>query len=561
MLDQVEELFKIVLSNIEHGVIMCGEDNAVIQANPAFEKITGYANDELIGKDISILTPDNAKASIALSLRESLNSGKPWQGKVMILGRDRAERELHLSIFAPPEQAGAQRSYAMILRPPIVDMPEDAGECLPSDQHDTLTKLPNRFLFKDRAEQSILSAARADKSVAVLIFGLDRFSIINDGLGHSFGNELLKDVAGRLQDCIRHVDTVARIDGDRFAMALQIAEVDDGVIVSEKVLKSINLPFIINNQEVSATASIGISLYPTDGENMDELSAYAESAMHHAKKSGGNQYMFFANQMNIRAKERIEIENNLRRAIQNEEFLLYYQPKVNAETQKIVGMEALIRWQDPEKGIISPGIFIPVAEESGLIGPIGLWCLKEACRQNKYWQDMGLQPVRVSVNVSAHQFKDANFLDNLKIAINESGLTTEYLELELTESLLVDNVEDTIVKLQQIRDLGCELSIDDFGTGYSSLSYLTRFPITVLKIDRAFVHDIEDNESTAEIARAIIGLSQGLKLKVIAEGAETKEHVDFLREHGCSTIQGYYYSKPLPAKVFEDLLKIGSINP
>lgn len=345
-------------------------------------------------------------------------------------------------------------------------------------------------------------------------------------------------------------------------MVLQVSSVDDGVIVAEKVIEAMKKPFIVKEQEVTATASIGISLYPTDGEKVEELTGFAESAMRHAKKRGGNQFLFFANNMNVKAKERIEMENNLRRAIQNGEFVLYYQPKVHNETQKITGMESLIRWIDPtsDKAMISPSVFIPIAEETGLIEPIGLWGLREACFQNKKWQDKGLQHVRVSVNVSGHQFRSHDLVNNIKAALDDSGLAAKYLELELTESLLMDDTDEIVRKLHQIRDLGCHLSIDDFGTGYSSLSYLTRFPITVLKIDRAFITDIETNESTAEIARAIIGLSQGLNLEIVAEGAETIKHVDFLREHGCHTIQGFYYSRPLPPEEFERVLTIGYIN-
>jgi diguanylate cyclase (GGDEF)-like protein len=389
---------------------------------------------------------------------------------------------------------------------------------------------------------------------------LDGFAIINDGLGYKFGDSLLKSVVVRLESCIRSSDTVARLDGDRFALVLQVASADDGVKIAEKLVQAMKQPFIIDGREVGVTASIGISLYPADGENVDVLAKRAESAMRHAKKAGGGRYVFFANDMNMKAKMRIEMEGNLRRAIQQKEFLLYYQPKVDVETQQIIGMEALIRWNDPVKGIISPTVFIPVAEETGLIEQIGLWGLREACFQNKRWQDNGLQPVRVSVNISGRQFSSSDIINNIKEVLDASGLSSKYLELEITESLLMTNTEDNIQKLQQIREMGCHLSIDDFGTGYSSLSYLTRFPISTLKIDRAFIHDIETNKNTAEITLAIIGMSKGLKLEVVAEGAETIKHIDFLRKHGCKTAQGFYYSRPVPAEEFEKLLAIGFIK-
>jgi diguanylate cyclase (GGDEF)-like protein len=421
--------------------------------------------------------------------------------------------------------------------------------------HDPLTGLPDRSLLADRVGQNILTARRANKSIAMLVMGLDRFTVINDGLGYAAGDALLKELGDRLGKIVRQSDTAARLDGDKFAVMTPISAVDDSVIVAEKVLNGVRKAFHLNGEDIFATLSVGISIFPTDGKDFDELLKGALSAMQHAKQAGGDQYRFFAADMNTKAKNRLALEKRMRAALANNEFILFYQPKVNPVTNRVKGGEALIRWKDPERGMVSPGEFIPVAEETGLIVDIGTWALQEACRQTKEWQDRGYDPIRMSVNVSAHQFRAKDMVDKVVATLADTGLAAQWLELEITESMLMNDIESAIARMKKVRELGCGLSIDDFGTGYSSLSYLGRFPITTLKIDRAFVRDVQENQNTAEIARAIIGLSRGLNLEVVAEGAELLEHIDFLRDNGCDVIQGYYYSKPLPAPDFEKMLK------
>lgn len=554
MLQRTQELFDIILANIDHSVIVSDVNDHIRHVNPAFEKMTGYTADEVLGKDPEILVSEQQDVAIISSIRESLKAESSWSGEIRIRRKNGEIRLIHSS-FHTLSEPGQACNYVIIMR----DITEHRG--LDKDgsdkaQHDVLTGLPNRYLFRDRLEQSLIASKRVNKSVAVLILGIDRFSIVNDGLGHAFGDSLLKTVALHLKECFRGSDTVARIEGDRFGMVLQMTATDDGVTVAEKILKTIS----IEGTRVTITGSIGISIYPDDDENADRLIKYAESAMYHAKKGGGNQYQFFSNDMNVKAKKRIEMESSLRRAIELEQFILYYQPKIDAVSQKIVGAEALMRWRDPEKGLISPADFIPVAEETGLIAPIGLWGLQEACRQNKQWQDKGLLSICVSVNVSSRQFLARDFVSQVKAVLEDSGLLSQYLELEITESMLMDRVEENINKLQQIRNLGCHISIDDFGTGYSSLSYLTRLPITTIKIDRSFIKDMETSQDAIEVVRAIIGLSQGLKLEVIAEGTENLEQVNFLRQNGCKTVQGFYFSRPVPPEEFEKLLKIGFIK-
>ena len=556
MLKETQALLDIILANIDHGVIVSDANNLIQHVNPAFERMTGYGASEVVGKDPEILVSGDLNMAIISTIKKSLNSESSVTEEIMIRHSNGKTCLFHSSMHTSEEQSD---NYVTILRS-ITDSNQPDENEEDNAQHDELTGLPNQHLFKDRLEQGLVASKRINKSIATLILGIDRFNIINDGLGYTVGNLLLKSVAARLQECFRESDTVAHIEGDRFGMVLQMTATNDGVTVAEKILKAIKQPFIIEEQEVTLTASIGISLFPTDSENIDQLIKYAESAMHHAKQQGGNHYLFFSNDMNTKAKKRIQMESGLRRALAQDEFVLYYQPKVDAGSQQIVGAEALMRWQDPDKGMISPADFIPTAEESGLIVPIGLWGLRETCRQNKQWQEKGIRPVRISVNVSGQQFLAADFVKEVKKALEDFALSPQHLELEITESLLMDNTGANIEKLQQIRDLGCHVSIDDFGTGYSSLSYLTRFPISALKIDRAFIKDIESNKNASEVARAIIGLSQGLKLEVIAEGAENSKHVDFLRQNGCNTVQGFYYSRPIPAEEFEELLNIAIIS-
>jgi diguanylate cyclase (GGDEF)-like protein len=422
--------------------------------------------------------------------------------------------------------------------------------------HDPLTDLADRSLLADRVGQAILNARRVNKSIALLVMGLDRFTVINDGLGYGAGDALFKEMGDRLSKIIRQSDTAARLDGDKFAVMTPISAVDDSVIVAEKVLSGVRKPFQLKGEDIFPTVSVGISICPTDGKDFEELLKHSLSAMQAAKQGGGNSYRFFASDMNAKAKNRLDLEKRMRAALANDEFVLFYQPKVDPVKNRVKGAEALIRWRDPKGGMISPGEFIPVAEETGLIIDIGTWALNEACRQTRDWQSRGYEPIRMSVNVSAQQFRARDMVDKVVAALTATGLEAQWLELEITESMLMNDIDAAIARMQKVRDLGCGLSIDDFGTGYSSLSYLGQFPITTLKIDRAFVRDVQENQNTAEIACAIIGLSLGLNLEVVAEGAEILEHVEFLKANGCDVIQGYFYSKPLAADEFEKKLSL-----
>lgn len=422
--------------------------------------------------------------------------------------------------------------------------------------HDTLTELPNRILFLDRLQQAKALANRYRHQLAILFLDLDRFKIINDTLGHPVGDKLLQKVAKRLSGCVREVDTVARIGGDEFTVILvNIDTVDDVKRIAQKILHSLSVPFTIDTYELFITTSIGIALFPSDGDNLDTLVKKADIAMYHAKGEGRNNYQFYTPQMDANADKRLLLETSLRKALDQHEFRIYYQPKVDIVTKKIIAMEALLRWEHPTLGLVSPAEFIPLAEETGLIIPIGEWVLRAACLQNKEWLALGLPRMRVAVNLSGYQFQQRNLLEIIREILDETGLDAELLELEITESVIMQNPDFAVSVLNELKDLGIHISIDDFGTGYSSLAHLKRFSINTLKIDKSFVRDVEINAADAAITTAIIAMGNSLNLKVIAEGVETEGQLNFLSENNCDEVQGYLFSTPMPAREVAEFLR------
>jgi diguanylate cyclase (GGDEF)-like protein/PAS domain S-box-containing protein len=422
-------------------------------------------------------------------------------------------------------------------------------------QHDALTGLPNRSLLQDRLGQAVAYATRSGNPVWVMLIDLDRFKFVNDSMGHKAGDVLLMTVAARLRSSLRDADTVARLSGDEFVVI--VSESGDQQLtpdIVQRVMNAVAQPVMLGTKEFFVTCSIGVSVYPSESTTADTLTEHADIAMYRAKKMGRNNFQFYTPAMNEESLERVRIESALRNAVERDEFVLYYQPQLDMKTGKIVGMEALIRWQHPELGMVPPGRFISIAEETGMIVAIGAWVLRSACAQNKAWQDAGYDKLRVAVNLSARQFGAADLIENLASVLQDTGLEAKYLEIELTESLFMSDITPAVDLLHRIKALGVNLSIDDFGTGYSSLSYLSRFPIDVLKIDRSFVADITRDANDEAIVTSIIALAHNLKLAVIAEGVETGEQLDYLRRHGCDEMQGYYFSRPLPAKEFEQLL-------
>jgi len=424
--------------------------------------------------------------------------------------------------------------------------------------YDALTDLPNRILLQDRLGQAIELAQRQGRQLAVMFMDLDQFKHINDSLGHAVGDQMLQSVAQRLAGSVRHSDTISRQGGDEFVLLLPYIEhAEDAALSAQKMLAALAPPHRIDRHDLHISVSIGISIYPDDGRDADTLIRSADTAMYHAKENGRNTYKFFEQDMNDRAVQRQTTEAGLRHALARQEFVLHYQPKINLRSGAIVGVEALIRWQHPERGLLPPAQFVPIAEDSGLILPIGRWVLRDACRQARAWQDAGLPRVTVAVNTSALEFRAKDFFENIRATLEETRLQPRYLELELTESILMRDAEPTDATLNALAGLGVKLVIDDFGTGYSSLSYLRKFPIDTLKIDQSFVNQMTSDPDDAAIVSAVVSLSKSLKLHVIADGVETPEQYAFLLSQQCDGGQGHYFSRPVPAEEFAVLLANG----
>lgn len=428
--------------------------------------------------------------------------------------------------------------------------------------YDALTSLPNRVLLEDRIAQSIRLAKRAKKHVGVLFFDLDRFKFVNDSLGHNIGDTLLQAVARRLECCIRESDTLARWGGDEFIIVLpNLESQEDAIPIIQRCQRTLAQVFQIDQHEIGITSSVGVSIYPFDGSNVNALLKNADSAMYHAKKVGPNFFEFYMPHMNARAIEMLDLERDLRYALANNEFILHYQPLVELSTNRIIGVEALIRWIHPKKGLIPPLQFIELAEETGLILEIGEWVLRTACAQNKAWQDAGFPKICIAVNLSGHQFRHREIVQTVDNILKETKLDPQYLELELTESSIMGNTELYLRAMADLKGLGINLVIDDFGTGYSSLSYLKKFPVSKLKIDKSFVRDLTTDSDDGAIVLAIIAMAQKLKLKVLAEGVETQQQLEFLTANDCNDVQGYFFSRPVADNVFEKLLQEGFLYP
>jgi diguanylate cyclase (GGDEF)-like protein len=421
--------------------------------------------------------------------------------------------------------------------------------------HDTLTDLPNRALLNDRLDKALHAARRDDKRLALMFLDIDNFKNINDSLGHDVGDQLLVEIAARLKAVVRSSDTISRQGGDEFIILLH--EVCDKLApaeVANKVLEAVSGIHHVGGHEVRVSASVGIAVYPDDGSDAESLTKCADSAMYHAKGMGRNNFQFFTRAMTQVVAERIRLENSLRRAIERDEFVLHYQPKVSLSSGRIIGAEVLLRWEHPDEGLVPPARFISTAEQSGLIRQIGSWVLREACRQSRAWQTLGMPAIPMAVNLSAIQLHHEGFLDEVTSVLRELRIAPHLLEFEVTESISIHGEEKAVAWLETLRDMGVKLSIDDFGTGYSSLSYLKRLPIDTIKIDQSFIRDITTDPDDAAIITAIIRMAHTLRLNVIAEGVETPEQLDFLRERKCNQVQGHFFSAPIPAQQFEELL-------
>jgi len=567
-LQSTEKTLQTIINSMPYGVIIIGRDKKVQSVNRAALVLMGYESEEqVVGITChNTLCPAEEGNCPIIDLKGSID-----RSERILITKD-GRRIPILKSVVPVELDGKD-----VLLEAVIDISErkQAEEQIRIlAYYDNLTGLPNRTFFKEILNRTLVRARRRQEISALLIIDIDNFKRINDTLGHTVGDHLLKATAEKLSTCIRKTDSVARLDedqttevvsrlgGDEFVVLLsELVNAQDAVIVAQRMLNDLSRPIMVGEREVFLSASIGISLCPSDGEDVDTLLKNADAAMSHAKSRGSNSYQFYEESMNAAALKRLTLESELRRAMEHDEFLVYYQPKLDVPTRKIIGMEALVRWQHPDRGLISPADFIPLAEETGLIVPIGEWVLRTACTQNEAWQDAGFEPLSVSVNLSSRQFEQQNLTGAVAAALHDTGLAAQYLELEITESMLMRDPEETIMILQALENKGIRISIDDFGTGYSSLSYLNRFPLDYLKVDRAFVMNITTNPDDAAITTAIVAMAHSLKLKVIAEGVETEEQLAFLRELGCDEVQGYLFSRPLPAEEFAELLARQGLRP
>lgn len=536
------------LSNATFEGIVIADNGRILEVNQTFATMFGYKQAEMLGMPLLGLVAPQSRHQIEENM----------------LGEDVAAFEgfglradgTHLAVELVITACFYQGRIARVLAVRDITERKQAQEIINHmAYHDTLTNLPNRVLFNDRLVQALDLSARQEHMLGVMFLDLDRFKLVNDTLGHTMGDKLLKGVAARISNCVREGDVVARMGGDEFTILLpNIKEEAEVVSLAQKVIQALAQPFLIDDYELHTTTSIGISIYPQDGTDAQVLMKNADTAMYRAKDQGRNNYSFYAPTMNMRGIERLELENGLRYALERNELVVHYQPRVNIVTGQIMGMEALVRWQHPQLGLVSPGQFIPLAEETGLIVPIGDWVLETACRQNKAWQEAGYPSMHVAVNLSARQFQRQGLVERVGQVLKETGLEAQYLELEITESITMQDVDFTIATLRELSAMGILISIDDFGTGYSSLNYLKYFPINTLKIDQSFVREITIDPYNAAIVTTVIYLAQNLKLKVIAEGVETEEQLSYLRDHQCDEMQGYLFSRPIPADDFEKLL-------
>lgn len=563
MTASLEQSFLRIQSIMEvtpEAIIMSDADGRIVLANAHTEKLFGYTRQELIGKPIEILVPADQRASHAKHRSDYYPRpvAREMGAKKLVLKGQRKDGTIFPVDISLGPLKTEQGLWVVAAVRDVSEREQYAAEILHQATHDALTGLPNRTLFREFLSRGMEQANRAENLLAVLFLDLDGFKKINDTLGHAEGDALLCAVARCIVEVLRKDDVVARQGGDEFTILLQgINDVQDITLIADKLLQAVAQPHHSGPHKLHVTASIGITVFPFDDNDVEDLLRNADTAMYQAKAGGKNTFRFYTAEMNAAMCAYLETENGLRQALQDSQFVLYYQPQVSVETGQILGVEALIRWQHPTQGLLAPATFISIAEESGLIEPIGIWVLTTACRQIQTWRTMGLGDIKVAVNLSARQFHRPNLLNEIQLILAETRVDKcpWLLELELTESMMMLDIERNVVILRRLREMGVLLSIDDFGTGYSSLSYLKRFPITMLKIDQSFIKGVTTDEEDAAITRSIVSLGHSMNLKVIAEGVETEQQWNWLRESGCDEAQGYHFGRPMPADKLEALLR------
>lgn len=551
--DETLHLAQRALEASGNGIVItdCRQpDNPIVYVNPAFERITGYPAREVLGRNCRFLQGGDRNQPATQALNEAV--GGRCEAKV-VLRNYRKDGRLFWNelLIAPVRNEHGTVTHFVGVQNDITQQKQAEENLLHLATHDSLTGLPNRSLLQDRLAQAIGYANRLKRQVAVLFIDIDRFKTVNDSLGHAAGDLLINTMAWRLRHAVRSVDTVARLGGDEFVVVLtDLTEDFDISQLIAKILAVISQPVPMDGHDLTVTASLGVSLYPRDGADVSNLLKNADTAMYRVKDTGRNGFSFYTQEMNAGAVDRLHLENDLRHAVERGELLVHYQPQVDTESGCIVAAEALLRWQHPRQGLVAPNDFIPLAEETGLIVPIGEWVLRHVCAQLHAWRDAGLPEVRMAINLSPRQFRQPHIVETIVAAVREHGLPPDCLELEITESCLMHNPEETALLLEALSRYGFHLSVDDFGTGYSSLAYLKRFPLHALKIDRSLVCDIETNRDSAAIAAGVIALAHNLNLKVVAEGVERESQMAYLRGHHCDIAQGYLYGRPVPAAEF-----------
>jgi diguanylate cyclase (GGDEF)-like protein/PAS domain S-box-containing protein len=552
--DAEHRLSSAVFTGISDGVCVTDANSLILLTNNAFSKVTGYSTDEVLGNNPRLLQSGVHSAEFYRDMWDAIIRFGNWQGEITNRRKDGELVSEWLNISAVHDASGRLTNYVGIFSD-LSERHAAAERIQYLSSFDPLTNLPNRSLFADRLGQSLISAHRFNRETAVILLDLDRFRFINDTLGPPIGDGILVEVARRLSLQVRDGDTIGRRSGNEFGFVMaNLGHERDTIALAQRMLDAIAVPFEVGGRSVTLTACIGVSVAPRNGNDVDALMKCADAALLRAKKSGQNTFRFYSPEMDADAARRLGLEVALRQALQRNELTVFYQPQISLDSGNMIGMEALLRWNTPEFGSVSPMEFIPIAEETGLILPIGEWVLRTACLQARQWLDLGLASLRIAVNLSSRQFRQANLPALVSQCLGESGLPSGALELEITESALIDDVDEAIAQCQTLKALGVKISLDDFGTGYSSLAYISRFPFDKIKIDQSFVRDITENPVNAAIATAAIVMARSLNLSVLAEGVETEAQASFLRSRRCDSMQGYLFSRPLPAAEFEQLL-------
>ncbi|SEM69906.1 PAS domain S-box-containing protein/diguanylate cyclase (GGDEF) domain-containing protein [Candidatus Frackibacter sp. WG12] len=554
---EIKERYNSIFEHNPDAVFTIALNGNFTHVNPKAEKLSGYKANEILSMNFhQLLTLKDLKKTLQ-HFTEATN-GKPQTYECTMIHKDGHHIKTSVKNFPMTVDNEIIGVYCIVKD--ITENKRLEEKIHHMAYHDALTNLPNRNLLNEQLKQSLIDAKEDNQILAILFIDLDRFKMINDTIGHNIGDLVLQQVAKKLAKCIRNHDIVARLGGDEFVILMKNINKKQVRKVAERIIDEFSSPFIVEDYEIFTSPSIGISLYPKDGDEAETLIKYADIAMYSVKEKGKNNYQFYNSQLNRMLSRKSKLENGLRKALDKNELSIYYQPQVNLKTGKIIGMEALLRWHHPKLGFISPAEFIPIAEETGLIMPIGEWVLRTACKQNKIWQHAGLEPISIAVNVSAHQFQSENFVEQITNTLNETQLKPSCLELEITENKM-KNIEELTLLLNRLKKTGVKIAVDDFGTGYSSLSILDQLPIDNLKIDQSFIHNIIDDYNKAAITKTIITMGNDLNFKVTAEGIETEQQITFLKENDCNIGQGYLFERPLPAEKIEGLLVSASLTP